>query len=148
MVFILFFAALALLAAFTEAQTISIGAPLAYSTIAAGSNITVQVVRPSTLTGSQEVAVVIALNSCTEHPDNSCSSFDVTQDLGHVMYTGPFAPTYQTASPQSQPAQNFTILVPSAMPQGEMALTVSHFSLVGAGPYPSLEVKNITLIVQ
>ncbi|OCH88447.1 hypothetical protein OBBRIDRAFT_86295 [Obba rivulosa] len=148
MVYALWLAVFSLLAALAHGQMISIGAPAEYAAISAGSNITVQVVRPSTLTGSQEIALVIALNSCTEHPDNTCSSFDVTQDLGHVMYSGPFAPEYQSSEPDSQPAQNFTVLVPEGMPQGEAALTVSHFSLIGAGPYPSLEVKNITLIIQ
>jgi len=137
------------LAASAFAQSIEIGAPAEYSSITPGSNITVQVDRPDTLTGSQEVAIVIALNSCVGHgPNGSCSNFDVTQDLGHILYVGPYSPAFHDGSglPEEPPYQNFSVQVPD-LPQGEAALTVSHFSLIGAGPFPNLEVKNITLNV-
>ncbi|EMD40034.1 hypothetical protein CERSUDRAFT_81333 [Gelatoporia subvermispora B] len=137
------------LAASVLAQNIQIGGPAEFASITAGSNITVEVDRPDSLTGSQEVAIVIALNSCSGHPDNSCASFDVTQDLGHILYSGPYDPEFHQGAglPNKPPYQNFSVQVPSNLPAGEAALTVSHFSLVGAGPFPFFEVKNITLTV-
>ncbi|OCH88448.1 hypothetical protein OBBRIDRAFT_795216 [Obba rivulosa] len=138
------------LAASVFAQSIQIGAPVEFSSITPGTNITVEVDRPDTLTGSQEVAIVIALNSCVGPGlDGSCASFDVTQDLGTVLYSGPYDPEFHDVPglPNKPPYQNFSVQVPSSLPQGEAALTVSHFSLIGLGPFPNLEVKNITLNV-
>lgn len=86
----------------------------------------------NTLTGSQEVAIVIGLLSCASR--GSCDTFDVSEVIGSVLYVGPYAPAYQPATPGigwKPPYQNFTVHVPPAIPKGPASLTVSHFSLVG-----------------
>ncbi|KAJ3480084.1 hypothetical protein NLI96_g8601 [Meripilus lineatus] len=131
----------------SAAQTIAIGAPLERTSISPGSSMTVEVDRPNSLTGSQEIAIVIALSSCASR--GGCANYDVTQILGSVLYSGPYAPAYQTVpgAGWKPPYQNFTVKVPESLPKGQASLTVSHFSLIGAGPYPSLEVRNVTLNV-
>ncbi|KAI0916737.1 hypothetical protein AcW1_007895 [Taiwanofungus camphoratus] len=131
------------------AQNIAIGAPLEYTTVSPGTNITVEVDRPDTLTGSTEVAIAICLKTCAGY-DGGCASFDVTQDLGDILYMGSYDPEFHSDVPGAgwkPPYQNFSVQVPSGLQSGQAAITVSHFSLVGAGPYPMFEVKNITVIV-
>ncbi|OBZ66816.1 hypothetical protein A0H81_13332 [Grifola frondosa] len=145
---------LSFLACFTAsalAQRIAIGAPARFSTVARGSNITVEVDKPNALTGSKDIAIVIGLVSCNGHEKNECASFDVTQVVGQILYSGPYKPQYETQQPGvpfKPPYQNFTVQVPATFQKGQASLSVSHFSLVGAGPYPFLDVQNTTLIVQ
>lgn len=123
---------LAALVATAFAQGIAIGGPLEGSSISPGSNITVEVDRPNTLTGSQEVAIVIGLLSCASR--GTCDTFDVTEVIGSILYVGPYAPAYQPATPGiawKPPYQNFSVQVPVGIPKGPASLTVSHFSLVG-----------------
>ncbi|KAI0357359.1 hypothetical protein OH77DRAFT_1399218 [Trametes cingulata] len=133
-------------------QRIAIGAPAEWSVIQPGSNITVEVDRPMTLTGSQEVAVAIGLWPCAgygEAANRTCAEVDVTQVLGNVMYSGPYEPKLQPGQEAIKPPyQNFTITVPSTFTDGQVSLGVAHFSLIGAGAAPFMEVANITLIVQ
>ncbi|KAI0647687.1 hypothetical protein C8Q79DRAFT_524245 [Trametes meyenii] len=134
-------------------QRIAIGAPAEWSTIRPGENITVEVDRPMTLTGSQEVAVAIGLWSCAgygeESANRTCADIDVTQVLGNVVYSGVYAPKLQQGQEAyKSPYQNFTVTVPSTFTAGQVSLGVAHFSLVGAGAMPFMEVANITLIVQ
>ncbi|KAI0923310.1 hypothetical protein AcV5_007390 [Taiwanofungus camphoratus] len=131
------------------AQGISITAPTAGSTISSGQNITVEVDRPNSLTGSEEVAIVIAMTQC---PHNDCNTpgFDVSQYLGQILYNGPYDPQYDNVTPpdHKQPHQNFTIQVPSFSSGDEVAMSVTHLTLVEAGPHILLEVKNISLTVE
>ncbi|KAI0669158.1 hypothetical protein C8Q78DRAFT_978246 [Trametes maxima] len=133
-------------------QRIAIGAPAEWSTVQPGDNITVEVDRPMTLTGSQEVAIAIGLWSCAgygESANRTCADIDVTQVLGNVVYSGVYTPKLQQGQEAYKPPyQNFTITVPSTMSPGQSSLSVAHFSLVGAGAMPFMEVANITLIVQ
>ncbi|PSR94554.1 hypothetical protein EW026_g7804 [Hermanssonia centrifuga] len=138
---------LAALVASAFAQGIDIGAPVEYSNITPGSNITVEVDRPDTLTGSTPVALVIAIESCTSYPDGQCASVDVTQRLQHILYTGSYDPVFDTPSDSKPPHQNFSVQIPSNLPQGQAAITASHFSLIGAGPFPNLQVVNVTVNV-
>ncbi|KAJ7729797.1 hypothetical protein B0H16DRAFT_225176 [Mycena metata] len=131
-----------LLAATAFAQNIAIGSPADGSTVQAGSNISVEVDRPDTLTGSIEVAVVIAFLSCNGRPACPVAS----EVLGSILYNGPFNPQFVTGVSRP-PHQNFTVTVPSTVSSGPAQLAVSHFSLVGAGPFTFLETLNITLNV-
>ncbi|KAI0260653.1 hypothetical protein BC834DRAFT_533081 [Gloeopeniophorella convolvens] len=125
------------------AQNIAIGSPTDLSAVTPGSNLVVQVNRPNSLTGSQEVAIAISIVSCGNGPCDSPSD-----RLGSVLYTGGFDPQYPTErTPQDVPQQNFTVTVPSGLASGTAQLTVTHLSLVGAGPYPMFEIKNVTLKV-
>ncbi|EJF56663.1 hypothetical protein BD309DRAFT_962004 [Dichomitus squalens] len=142
------FVALAALAASAFAQRIQIGVPANLAEIQPGSNITVEVDRPNSLTGSTEVALAIGLFPCGGVKGaTSCSSMDVSQVLGNVVYNGPYNPQYATDAPSKPPHQNFSVTVPSTFQSGQVSLGVAHFSLVGAGQSPLYEFVNVTLVV-
>ncbi|KAF8336753.1 hypothetical protein F5887DRAFT_565811 [Amanita rubescens] len=122
------------------AQNVVISYPPPGQSIVPGENFTVQIARPITLTGSTEVSVVIAVASCAQTP---CRTPD--QVLGQVLYDGPYTP--QLESNTQPPYQNFSVSLQTGFSQGAAQLNVAHFSLVGAGPFPSLQVLNSTLVV-
>ncbi|KAG0709263.1 hypothetical protein DFH29DRAFT_978825 [Suillus ampliporus] len=130
---------LALLVASAFAQNAAIGYPPQGLSVSPGSSLTVQVERPNSLTGSEEVAVVIGLQSCQGMP-----CIDPADFMGHILYNGPFNPQYhETYNP---PYQNFTVQIPSNF-AGTALLGVAHVTLVGAGFYPSLETLNRTITI-
>ncbi|KAK1143225.1 hypothetical protein N8T08_006924 [Aspergillus melleus] len=122
------------------AQNARIGLPQAAASIKAGSKLTVQVQRPNSLTGSQEVGVAIGLQSCANSPCHAAK--DV---MGQILYNGPYKPVYHEY--YLPPYENFTVTVPDSVESGEAVLGVTHVSLVGAGPFPFLEVLNQTIQV-
>ncbi|KAI0317628.1 hypothetical protein OF83DRAFT_1120372 [Amylostereum chailletii] len=138
---------LALLAAFATgalAQTIAIGYPTNGTSISAGTN-TVEVDRPDTLTGSQEIAIVIAIVPC--NADGSCPN--PVDRLGTVLYTGSFDPEFPAfPAPRNVPQQNFTVTIPDSLSGEKALLSVVHFSLVGASPQPLFEIKDVTVNVE
>ncbi|KAL6298605.1 hypothetical protein BKA93DRAFT_44474 [Sparassis latifolia] len=144
MIFFKYFLVFSCLTAAALAQTVWITAPAGYDSFSPGENFTVQITRPQEMSGADEVAIVIALESCAGWT-GGCAEYDVTQVLGTVLYQGPYAPVFQT--PGEAPYQNFTVQVPSYMAAGQASLSCSRFALLGGGLYPNLEVKNITLDV-
>ncbi|RPD77396.1 hypothetical protein L226DRAFT_544056 [Lentinus tigrinus ALCF2SS1-7] len=143
------FLTLAALAASALAQSVNIGSPADMSTVTAGNNITVQVNRPNTLTGSQEVAIAIGLFPCGGTDGQApCAATNTTGVLGNVLYTGPYDPQYADGAPSLPPHQNFSIQVPSTFESGQVSLGVAHFALVGASMMPIYEFVNTTLVVQ
>ncbi|OSD07596.1 hypothetical protein PYCCODRAFT_1463824 [Trametes coccinea BRFM310] len=143
---LLYFATFMYLAVAALGQRIAIGAPADLTTVHPGQNITVEVDRPMTLSSSQEVAIVIGFWNCNGHP---CSDMDVTEVMGNVVYSGPYNPKLQEGQEAEKPPyQNFTVTVPSTFEDGQASLNVAHFSLIGAGLEPFLEVANVTLNVQ
>ncbi|KAL6297943.1 hypothetical protein BKA93DRAFT_745099 [Sparassis latifolia] len=131
-----YFFTLACLAATALAQSAFINLPVEYDSFSPGDNLTVQITRPDTLTGSDEVAIAIALQSCASYT-GGCAVFDVTQRLGTVLYQGPFAPAFEPVG-FYEPYQNFTVQVPTSFSTGQASLSLSHFSLVGVSPFLSL----------
>ncbi|KAG6887339.1 hypothetical protein C0995_015968 [Termitomyces sp. Mi166 len=126
-----------------KAQSIVIGYPADGASVTPGSNLTVEIDRPDTLTGSTEVAVVIGVISC---PTSGCRS--VGDGVGTVLYNGGYDPQFHTTAPVSKPPhQNFTIAIPSTLPKGKAQLGVVHTTLIGALLFPFLETRNITLNV-
>ncbi|KAI1794787.1 hypothetical protein LXA43DRAFT_1091395 [Ganoderma leucocontextum] len=115
---------LAFLVASAFAQRCQIAAPAEFSTVKLGSNITIELDRPMTLSSSQEVAIAIGFWPC----NGACNETDVTQVMGSVVYTGPYSPQLTNAG-WKPPYQNFTVTVPA------------HF----AGLMPFLETLNTTL---
>jgi len=140
MKFIVAYLLTAFLSTLTLAQRVVIGAPADGTPVSAGSNITVEIDRPNSLSGSQEVAVVIALQSC-----RSGTCIPASDLLGSILYNGPYLPTQIPASSSKPPNQNFTVTIPASTPSGLAQLGVVHVSLIGAGPEPFLETTNITL---
>ncbi|KAI0031371.1 hypothetical protein K488DRAFT_15600, partial [Vararia minispora EC-137] len=120
------FLVLAFLVSAAGAQNIQIGYPSTQAKVTRGSTISVQVNRPNSLTGSQEVAVVISLASCVTATCNS------SQRLGTILYSGPYDPQYPASrTPRDEPQQNFTVTVPAGLQPGPASLSVVHLSLVG-----------------
>ncbi|KAM5538616.1 hypothetical protein V8D89_007645 [Ganoderma adspersum] len=134
--------ALAFLVASAFAQRCQITAPAEWSTVKPGSNVTVELDRPMTLSSSQEVAIAIGFWPC----NGPCNRTDVTEVMGSLVYSGPYNPQLNTTANWRPPYQNFTVTVPAHFtPGSEVSLNVAHFSLIGAGLMPFLETLNITL---
>ncbi|TCD68507.1 hypothetical protein EIP91_010563 [Steccherinum ochraceum] len=134
--------ALAVFAISATAQSITIAAPTDGSTVTAGQAITVDIARPNTLSPSQEVSVAIGLLNCGK----SCAGIDPSQRFGEILFAGPYAPTQQPSGPDHIDFyQNFTVTIPQSFAGSQASLNVAHFNLIGAGPFPNLETKNITL---
>ncbi|EEB86993.1 hypothetical protein MPER_15865, partial [Moniliophthora perniciosa FA553] len=79
-----------------------------------------------TLSGSKEVAIVLALQSC---PSSSCSTPE--DFLGSLLYEGPFDPQFSDPADRLPPHQNFTVQIPENMQARRAQLALVHFSLIG-----------------
>ncbi|KAJ5744908.1 hypothetical protein N7533_009778 [Penicillium manginii] len=112
----------------TLAQKVAIGAPARGAQVEAGSEVTVQVQRPNTLTGSAEIGIAVAIGSNNANPN---------EQLGNVLYKGIFEPELHE---RNLPAyQNVTVTVPAQSTKGYARINVAHAGLVGAGNSPFLE---------
>ncbi|KAJ8103650.1 hypothetical protein POJ06DRAFT_298125 [Lipomyces tetrasporus] len=129
---------LSLFATAAYSQAVQIGLPTKGDQLAAGSNQTIQIQRPDTLTGSDEIAVVIGIQQC---PNGTCTSPDAS--MGTVLYQGGFDPEFH--GPQA-PYQNFTVKIPDGL-SGPALIGVAHLSLVGASTYPLIEFLNQTVAI-
>lgn len=131
-------------------QRVNIGYPPDGTSVTSGSNITVEIDRPvscpcffffallkadqDTLSGSTEVAIVIAFASCASSPCSSPSA-----NMGSILYNGHYDPVFQSGAPGSKPPhQNFSIAIPSTAGVGSGQLNVAHVSLIGVRPCPVL----------
>ncbi|OAX38184.1 hypothetical protein K503DRAFT_179190 [Rhizopogon vinicolor AM-OR11-026] len=122
------------------AQGANINEPIPGSSIAAGSNFTVQIGLPDTLTGSEEIAIVIGIQSCT-----SGNCLPVSEDMGTILYEGPFNP--QFGSGASDPYEDFSVQLPASFATGQAQLGLAHFNLVGELYWPNLQLVNETIYV-
>ncbi|PPQ70469.1 hypothetical protein CVT26_013916 [Gymnopilus dilepis] len=140
------FAAIALASLFlapstASGQFISIAYPADGAVVPANSQITVEINRPDFATSGREVALVLGLNpSC---PNSQC--VPPSQNMGDIMYDGPFTPQRVASLPQKGPHQNFTITVGGP---GLVQLNAFHVGLLGVFNTPFTEYQNITLNVQ
>ncbi|CRG90985.1 [NU+] prion formation protein 1 [Talaromyces islandicus] len=131
--------AFSLFATAALSQSANIGLPQNGAEWTAGSNQTVQVQRPDTLTGSNEIAVVIGISPCH---DGKCTS--PSASMGTVLYQGGFDPEFHNGV--QPPYQNFTVEIPNEI-SGLAMLGVAHFSLVGASASPTMQYLNQTVTV-
>jgi hypothetical protein len=131
---------LVFLAATASAQNVAIGLPSAGENLTPGSSTVIQIQRPNSLTGSQEIAVAIGLSSCA---DSKC--YAPEDVMGTILYNGPFKPEYHESS--QPPYQNFSVNIPEAIGKGTAQLNIAHVSLVGAGPFPFMETLNRTVLI-
>lgn len=122
------------------AQSAFINLPAPGSDITAGANFTVQIGLPDNLTGSKEIAIVIALQSC---PTGNC--LPVSEDMGTILYAGPFNP--QFGSGAFIPYEDFSVQVPASFATGQAQLGLAHFNLVGELYWPYLQLANETVYV-
>ncbi|KAH7920762.1 hypothetical protein BV22DRAFT_1132822 [Leucogyrophana mollusca] len=136
-------ASVASLVAVAFGQGVIITLPTGGANVSAGSNFLVDITRPNSLSGSEEVAVVIALQSCAAR---ACSP--PSDVLGSILYNGPFNPQAPNPNPDHQQLnQNFTVQVPSGFQSGSALLSVTHVALIGAGPAPWIQYQNVTVNV-
>ncbi|KAJ3752123.1 hypothetical protein EV360DRAFT_55776 [Lentinula raphanica] len=124
------------------AQNVFIGSPTTDATVSAGSNFSVRIDRPDTLTGSIEVAIVMGIWPCGSLPCPGPSNI-----LGTILYNGPFDPQFSVPSNSLPPHENFTVTIPEGFTKGQTQLGVMHVSLIGAGLAPFLETLNTTLTI-
>ncbi|KAI0326898.1 hypothetical protein GY45DRAFT_1373599 [Cubamyces sp. BRFM 1775] len=139
--------ALAALVASAMAQGVVISAPPPLATLTAGQTTVVEVVRPDSLTGSQEVSVAIGIQSCVGRaPAGTCDGVDASGNIGtSALYAGPYTP--QIAGHHSAAlVQNFTVTVPDYLQPGAAVIAVAHFSLI-SGIEILFEVVNQTVII-
>ncbi|OJJ95763.1 hypothetical protein ASPACDRAFT_1891584 [Aspergillus aculeatus ATCC 16872] len=134
------FAAAAAFLGTALAQNAAIGLPKAGQTVQPGQSLTVQVQRPNTITGSQEMAVAIGFQSCAS---GNCYAAD--EYMGTILYNGAFNPVYHEY--YLPPYENFTVTVPASAAAGQAVIGVAHATLVGASAAPYLEVLNQTVTV-
>ncbi|KAJ8462079.1 hypothetical protein ONZ51_g11131 [Trametes cubensis] len=129
--------AVAALVASAMAQGVVISAPPPLATLTAGETTVVEVVRPDSLTGSQEVSVAIGIQSCVGRaPAGTCDGVDTSGYIGtSPLYVGPAALV-----------QNFTVTVPDYLQPGAAVIAVAHFSLI-LGVEILFEVVNQTVII-
>ncbi|KAE9405576.1 hypothetical protein BT96DRAFT_934816 [Gymnopus androsaceus JB14] len=124
------------------AQSAHIGAPADMAEVAGSFTAMIEV--PDSLTSVTEVALVIALLSCA-----SASCPGPSEELGTVLYDGPFSPVFTTepGTTTLPPHQNFTLTVPESFAAGPAQLGVAHFSLIGASVVPFFETLNTTIVI-
>ncbi|RAL15871.1 uncharacterized protein BO97DRAFT_383644 [Aspergillus homomorphus CBS 101889] len=134
------FTAITTLVATAMAQNAAISLPKAGQTVKPGQNLTVQVQRPNTITGLQEMAVAIGFQSC-----GSGKCFAADEDMGTILYNGAFSPAYHEY--YLPPYENFTVMVPASAAAGQAVIGVAHATLIGASANPHLEVLNRTVTV-
>ncbi|KAL4944953.1 hypothetical protein BDV06DRAFT_185988 [Aspergillus oleicola] len=133
------FAILASLAATALAQNVFVSLPQGKQ-VKAGSDVTVRVTRPNSLTGSTEIGIAIGIQHCG---DDGCLDSDST--LGTELYAGSYSPNYHEST--GMPYQNFTVTIPEGTATGPAVVGVAHAALVGASVWPFFEVVNTTATV-
>ncbi|KAG1839188.1 hypothetical protein C8R48DRAFT_91704 [Suillus tomentosus] len=122
------------------AQDAFINLPTPGSDITAGTNFTVQIGLLNDLTGSEEISIVIGIQSCST---GDC--LPVSEGMGTVLYEGPFNPQYGLGA--DDPYEDFSVQVPASFATGQAQLGLAHFTLIGAIYLPFLQLVNETVYV-
>ncbi|KAF5348969.1 hypothetical protein D9758_014216 [Tetrapyrgos nigripes] len=129
------------LSAFAFAQSAHIGFPTDGVSVAAGSSLNVDVIRPDTISSSEEVGIVIGLRSC---PSNIQACLDPSLTMGTILYNGDFNPQFGN---EIQPHMNVTVQIPADTPKGSAQLNFAHFFLLGASLSPDLESSSVKITI-
>lgn len=127
-----------------NAQGSFIRIPSPGATVIAGQNTTVQIVRPDSIEGSQEVGIAIGLVNCPTSPCPPPSS-----QMGRILYTGPFNPLLHEIPGKAY--QNFSVYIPTVAEgdeTGTAQIQVARLHLIGAGPSPVLELNNVSITIE
>ncbi|KAH7929599.1 hypothetical protein BV22DRAFT_1029214 [Leucogyrophana mollusca] len=130
----------AFLAASAVGQYLAIQSPAPGTTVAPGTNITVQVATNDYVSSVDEVALVIGIQSC---PGGNC--FPTSEGVGQVLFQGPFDP--QTGPEADNFYEDYSVQIPASIAAGEAQLGVALFNLIGAGNWPTLQVTNETIYI-
>ncbi|KAF5345160.1 hypothetical protein D9758_009644 [Tetrapyrgos nigripes] len=127
------------------AQSAYIEKPADGDSVTAGSSLVIDVVRPNTISSSQEVGIAIGISSCT-----SKACLPANSTLGTLLYNGRFTPQYdedQAATGQYQPHQNITVQIPGDFTKGTAQINFAHFFLLGASLSPYIETSEVNVTV-
>lgn len=130
------------LAASVLGQSLVISHPTNGQTVMTGQNMVVSLQLPNQLTPVEQVSVAVAYQAC--HNDPCISTAE--DAIGLLLYSGNYSPVYHEQN--LPPYQNFTVQIPSGTTPGIGFIDVAHFYLLGAGPQPMLEFKNVSINVQ
>ncbi len=57
--------------------------------------------------------------------------FPPADDLGTILFNGPFNPQFENLPPLFVQHENYTVTVPASLPTGPAQLSVFHVALVG-----------------
>ncbi|KIM52069.1 hypothetical protein SCLCIDRAFT_1224081, partial [Scleroderma citrinum Foug A] len=123
MKFVAFIAAIASAVAPVLGQTIELGSPQNGDVLQTGQNFTVQVIQPESMASVFQVGISLSIANC-----NNGVCPQPTQQLGDVLYAGPWTPT---AHSPGGFYQNFTFPITSDFVKGPAVFTLSHFCLIG-----------------
>ncbi|KAI6040412.1 hypothetical protein EDC04DRAFT_1509270 [Pisolithus marmoratus] len=122
------------------AQTIELGYPTDGVVFRAGETFQAQVMLPYSMASCIDVGIALAIDSC---PNGLCPQ--PSTELGSVLYAGPWNPTVLAEGRGFY--QNFTVQVPAYMTTGSAIFTLTHLCLLGAGPAPFLEYRNVSISI-
>ncbi|KAG8219050.1 hypothetical protein J3R82DRAFT_4806 [Butyriboletus roseoflavus] len=120
-------------------QTIELGTPTNGQVLYPGQNFTAQVVEPVSMASCIQVGIALAIANC-----NNGVCPEPTNQLGNVLYAGPWTPT---AHAPGGFYQNFTVQIPEYTTTGPAIFTLTHLCLLGAAPYPFLEFRNASVTI-
>jgi len=120
-------------------QTIELGTPTDGTVLCPGEYFTSQIIQPISMASCIQVGIALAIAPC---PNDVCPQ--PTDQLGNVLYAGPWNPT---ANNPGGFYQNFTLQVPDYMTPGPAIFTLTHLCLLGAAPYPFLEFRSATVTI-
>ncbi|KAF5389560.1 hypothetical protein D9757_004147 [Collybiopsis confluens] len=143
--------ALSALTPCSSAQGASFAYPQNRATIAAGSNLTVRIDRPTPSAPTVEAAIALGMSSCetseTGHEHYSCPSPETSFE--YLFYAGGFnpqRPNIVTSGEDFNAFQNFTIEIPESL-KGRAILGFLHssFGREASGYFPFFESVNITV---
>ncbi|KAF5334823.1 hypothetical protein D9758_018072 [Tetrapyrgos nigripes] len=129
------------LSALALAQSAHIGFPTNGASVGAGSSLNVDVIRPATISSSQEVGIVIGLTSC---PSNIQTCLDPSLTMGKILYNGDFNPQRGN---ENQPHMNVTVQIPADTPKGTAQLNFAHFYLLGASLSPEVQSSSVKITI-
>ncbi|KAK7062530.1 hypothetical protein VNI00_000018 [Paramarasmius palmivorus] len=113
------------------AQKANIAIPTMGSDVSAGSNVVIEVDRPNFQSSAVEVAIVLAIQSCSSS-ETACRDPEDGFGPATILYSGPYNPQYASPPGRLPPHQNFTVQIPEKIAKGTAQLNLAHFNLVGS----------------
>ncbi|KAI0357403.1 hypothetical protein OH77DRAFT_1377589, partial [Trametes cingulata] len=99
------------------------------ATLFPGESVVVDIDRVPSLTGSQDVAVVIGIQSCVGRaPAGTCDGVITSGNIGTPLFSGLYNPQ-PVGHGHSDLFQNYTVTIPDFLPAGAAVLAVAHTSI-------------------
>ncbi|CCL98310.1 uncharacterized protein FIBRA_00304 [Fibroporia radiculosa] len=139
------FTAIASVIATATAQSATISLPANGTVIASGATFTIQLEQGDFPENVNQVGIALGLAPC-QYID--CNTYDASQEIGNLLYAGPFNPQFGPGGPPSaEPFENFTVQAPSGV-SGAYALSLTQLELIGDGYERVYLVSNIIVEIQ